>query len=53
MSDTRKDEAANKRDSAIREAMRRLGDEMLGQLKPDDRLSRALSENNVGKKEPD
>lgn len=49
MSDTRKD----KRDSAIREAMRRLGDEMLGQLKPDDRLSRALSENNVGEKEPD
>jgi hypothetical protein len=53
MNDTRKDEVANKKHAATREAMRRLGDEILSQLEPDDRLSRALSENNVGEKEPD
>lgn len=53
MSDTRKDDAANRKDSAIREAMRRLGDDILSQLEPEDRLSRALSENHVGEKQPD
>lgn len=53
MSDTRKDEAASKKDAAIREAMRRLGDDVLSQLEPDDRLSRALSDSPVGEREPD
>lgn len=53
MSDTRKDEAASKKHSATREAMRRLGDAVLSQLEPEDQLSRALSENPVGEKEPD
>lgn len=53
MSDTRKDDDASKKDAAIREAMRRLGDDILSQLEPDDRLSQKLSENYVGEKEPD
>lgn len=53
MSETHQDEAASGKSPAIREAIRRLGDDILNQLEPDDRLSRAFSENHVGEKEPD
>lgn len=53
MDDTRKGPPTDEKTAAIREAMRRLGDDVMKQLKPDERLNRALSDNHVGEKEPD
>lgn len=53
MNDTRKETPTDGKNAAIREEMRRLGDDVMKQLEPDERLNRALSDKHVREKEPD
>ena len=53
MSDTRKGPPTVEKNVAIRKAMRRLGDDVMKQLEPDERLNRAIADKHVRGKEPD
>ena len=53
MSDTRKGPPKDEKKVAIREAMRRLGDDVMKQLVTDERLNRAIADKHVREKEPD